>query len=116
MPRGRKATEFTQPMTAIPLDAAEQARKAHELAEVNKEIDKISADAAAAASDARKKVRTLNNRRRVLQECVLTGMEMKPSQLEFDSKPKAGDGGWPAEGQGNGHSPSKKSRGKSVDA
>lgn len=83
MARGRKLTEFVSPQVAFPLDEKEQRVRAHELADVCGEIDKLRADAAEHAGTERKKIRALDKRRRVLAECVRTGTEMRDAQLEL---------------------------------
>lgn len=109
MPRLRKATEFTQPTIDVPLNADDQARKAHELAELCGDIDKERADAADRASTARKSIRALEKRRRVLADVVRTGIEKRPAQMELGEKPNLAV-------VGGDHSPSKRSRGKGADA
>jgi hypothetical protein len=89
--RGRKVTEFVEPQVAVPIDEKKQALKAKELADLCAEIDKRRADAADAASSARKHIRALDKRRRVLTECVRTGTEMQDAQLTLingEKKPK----------------------------
>lgn len=75
-------TKNSMPAGMIPegLSPVEQHAKAMELAEVCGQIDKLKADAAADASAARKKVRALTSRQRLLAECVRTGTEMVEAQ------------------------------------
>lgn len=81
---GRKKTEsFAAGMVPTDLSEAEQRIKATELAQVVQEIDKLRADAADAASSARKKIRALTSRQRVLAECVRTGTELVDAQEEL---------------------------------
>jgi hypothetical protein len=102
MPRGRKLTEFSQPMIDVPLNADDQARKARELAELCGDIDKDRADAAEAASSARKRIRAMEKRRRVLADCVRTGVEKRPAQMELGEKPNLAVVGGKKKGHTNG--------------
>lgn len=86
MGRRRKLTEFTPQQVPFALSEAEQRIKAKELADLFQEIDKARADAADAASSARKHVRALTKQARILAECVRTGNEMRDAQLELSSK------------------------------
>lgn len=109
MARPRKVTEFSEPTVAVALDEAQLAIKSKDLARICGEIDKIRADAADHAGTQRKKVRALEKERRVLAECVRTGEEQQPAQLQLG---KAG----PVRLVGEKGSPSAKSRGQSADA
>lgn len=109
MPRPRKVSEFNEPTVSIPLDDHQLAIKARELARIGAEVDKLRADAADHASTQRKKIRAKDKERRLLQECVNTGMEQQPAQLDLE---KAG----PVRIVGEKGSPSARSRGQSVDA
>lgn len=86
--KGRKLTEFTESMIDVPIDEKKQKAKGLELADVTEEINKLKADTADAASGARKKVRALALRQRQLAECVRTGMEKQPAQLELSEARK----------------------------
>lgn len=88
MGRPRKVTEFTEPQVAFPLDDKEQHAKARELAELCDEIDRQRASASADASGARKSIRALEKRRRLLAECVRTGTEKRNAQEKLFREPK----------------------------
>lgn len=89
MGRQRKVTEFPEPQVAFALSDKEQHVKARELAEMCDDIDQRRAAAAADASGARKAIRALEKRRRLLAECVRTGNEMRNAQEKLFREPAA---------------------------
>lgn len=96
MGRHRKVVEFVDAQVPFALTEPEQRTKAFELAQLCGEIDKLRADAADGASVARKRIRALEKRRRILAECVRTGTEMRNAQEDLFGKPLRSVPGPPA--------------------
>lgn len=86
----RNVVTFTDATVPVPLDEKQQRMKARQLAELCDKIDSERAAAKADAGGARKKIRALEDQRRLLAECVRTGSEKQNAQAElFGSKSKA---------------------------
>lgn len=83
----RNVVTFTDATVPVPLDEKQQRLKARQLAELCDKIDSERAAAKADAGGARKKIRALEDQRRLLAECVRTGSEKQNAQAELFREP-----------------------------
>lgn len=89
MGRPRKVVSFNDPQVSVPLSAKEKEVKGRQLADLCNEIDREKASAKADSASQRKKIRALEDQRRLLAECVRSGFEKQNAQAElFGKKPK----------------------------
>lgn len=88
MGRPRKVVTFSEAQVSVPLNEKQHAVKSRDLARLCDQIDSARAAAKADASGARKKIRSLEDQRRILAECVLTGTEKQNAQADLFGRTK----------------------------